>query len=102
MEVLLLSGLPSDEIRTKNVWVGNSKIQDVHIRTIVCGSGPENKFGEKKPILVLVHGYGGSGALFYKIIKRLTEYFHLILIDIIGMGASSRPDNYDASKFTPE
>ena len=102
MDVLLLSGLPSDEIRTKNVLVGTYKKQDVHIRTIICGSGPENQLGEKKPILVLVHGYGGSGALFYKIIKRLTEYFHLILIDIIGMGASSRPDNYDASKFTPE
>ena len=60
-----------------------------------------NNLGEKKPVLVLIHGYGGGGALFYKVIKPLTEYFHLILIDIIGMGGSSRPDNYDANKFTP-
>jgi len=39
---------------------------------------------------VLVHGYGGSGILFYKIIKDLAVHFHVILIDIIGMGSSSR------------
>jgi pimeloyl-ACP methyl ester carboxylesterase len=38
-----------------------------------------------------VHGYGGSGVIFYKIIRALAEKFHLILIDIIGMGSSSRP-----------
>ena len=42
MEVLLLSGLPSDEIKTKNVFVGNYKKEEVYIRTIICGSGPEN------------------------------------------------------------
>ena len=41
--------------------------------------------------MVLVHGYGGSGIMFWKILKPLTEHYHLILIDIIGMGASSRP-----------
>lgn len=58
--------------------------------------------GEKKPVLVLIHGYGGGGALFHKVMKPLTEYFHLILIDIIGMGASSRPDNFNARTFTPQ
>jgi len=43
---------------------------------------------------VLVHGYAGSGALFYKVMKNLSEKFVLILIDILGMGGSSRPDNY--------
>ena len=45
--------------------------------------------------MVLVHGYGGSGLIFYKIIKDLAEHFNLYLIDIIGMGASSRP-KFDA------
>jgi pimeloyl-ACP methyl ester carboxylesterase len=40
---------------------------------------------------VLVHGYGGSGVIFYKMMKSLSDYFHLILIDVIGMGGSSRP-----------
>jgi pimeloyl-ACP methyl ester carboxylesterase len=49
--------------------------------------------GENRPKCVLVHGYGGSGAIFYKIMKDIIEAgIHLILIDIIGMGSSSRPD----------
>jgi len=43
------------------------------------------------PALVLVHGYGGSGALFYKSLPLLMNKFHAICIDIVGMGASSRP-----------
>jgi pimeloyl-ACP methyl ester carboxylesterase len=49
-----------------------------------------------------MHGYAGSGALFFKIIKRLSEEFCLILIDIVGMGGSSRPPNFDKNKFTPQ
>ena len=40
---------------------------------------------------MLVHGYGGSGIMFWKIIKPLAEKYHLIMPDIIGMGGSSRP-----------
>ena len=36
----------------------------VYIHTVVCGS-------KNNPMLVLVHGYGGSGALFFKIIKQM-------------------------------
>ena len=41
--------------------------------------------------MVLIHGYGGSGVMFWKILKPLAENFHVYLIDIIGMGGSSRP-----------
>lgn len=40
---------------------------------------------------MLIHGYGGSGLIFYKIIKPLADKFNLYLVDIIGMGSSSRP-----------
>jgi abhydrolase domain-containing protein 5 len=39
----------------------------------------------------MLHGYGGSGALFYKTLKGLSEHFYVICIDIVGMGASCRP-----------
>ncbi len=52
--------------------------------------------------MVLVHGYGGSGALFFKIIKPICEYFQFILIDIPGMGGSSRPNDYKHDLFTPK
>lgn len=46
-----------------------------------------------RPKLVMIHGYGASGIIFYKILKPLIEAgFHLILVDIIGMGSSSRPE----------
>ena len=60
------------------------------IRTIQIGMPPSRD--EYRPKCVLVHGYGGSGAIFYKIIKDIRDAgVHLILIDIIGMGSSSRP-----------
>jgi cardiolipin-specific phospholipase len=40
----------------------------------------------------LVHGYGASGIIFFKIMKPLVEAgFNLIFVDILGMGASGRP-----------
>lgn len=30
--------------------------------------------------------------MFWRIMKPLSEKFHLIMIDILGMGGSSRPD----------
>ena len=70
--------------------VGEFNGNPVKIHTVLCGDNT-------KPVLVLMHGYGGSGALFFKIIKALTEHFFLILVDIIGMGGSSRPDNFKHS-----
>ena len=42
--------------------------------------------------MVLVHGYGGSAIMFWRIMQPLAERYNLIMIDIIGMGGSSRPD----------
>ena len=42
--------------------------------------------------LVMIHGYGGSGMVFYKMFKRLSEDFHVYCIDLLGMGRSSRND----------
>ena len=45
-----------------------------------------------KPTLVLIHGYAAGGGLFYKILKRLAEKFHVLVLDLIGMGGSGRPE----------
>lgn len=44
-----------------------------------------------KPTIVLVHGYGASGLIFYRIYKQLSEKYHVVLFDLPGMGRSSRP-----------
>ena len=99
MQMLLCSGLPRDQIQQKDVKVGHFEGQDVTIRTIILGD--PSAFSSKQT-LVLVHGYAGSGALFYKMFKELTQHFRLIVIDIIGMGSSSRPTNYDRKTITPQ
>lgn len=55
----------------------------------------------QKEKLVLIHGYGQSSALYFPILKQLAKYFDIFLFDIVGMGASSRPDDFDRTKFTP-
>jgi pimeloyl-ACP methyl ester carboxylesterase len=46
-------------------------------------------------VLVFVHGYAASGALFYRTYQHLKEHFCVLMIDMIGMGGSSRPENFD-------
>ena len=69
--------------------------QPVDVNTNICGS-------HDKPFLVLVHGYGSAGPLYFKIIKKLTQYFCVILMDMVGMGGSSRPKDYDKKTISPE
>ena len=47
----------------------------------------------------MIHGFAASGALFYRLLKPLREHFCLLLIDVIGMGASSRPNNFMKDDF---
>lgn len=94
-DVLKYSGLPDEQIVQRNVKVGEYKGEDVTLRTVLIGTSD-------KPVLVLIHGYGGSGALFFKVMKQLAQHFYLILVDLIGMGGSSRPKNFDQDKFTPQ
>jgi len=57
---------------------------DNYIHTIRCGD-------ENKEIILLIHGYGGTGILFYKMIKELAKKYKVYCIDLLGMGLSSRP-----------
>lgn len=43
------------------------------------------------PPLILLHGYCGASMIFYKILKQLSTEFYVIMIDLLGMGRSSRP-----------
>jgi pimeloyl-ACP methyl ester carboxylesterase len=82
------SGIPFEEFKVHNVEV----TADGHyVRTYQVG-WTKNKEESNKEKMVLIHGYGGSSVMFWKIIKPLAENFHLIMIDILGMGASSRPE----------
>jgi len=75
--------------------VGTFENEPVYIRTNICGD-------KNKPKLVWIHGYASSGPLFYKTIRILVQYFCIIYIDIIGMGGSSRPDDFDKNELTAD
>lgn len=45
----------------------------------------------QKPLLILLHGYAGSGVCFYTLFPSLSEHYNLVLVDLLGMGRSSRP-----------
>ena len=50
----------------------------------------------------MVHGFGSAAAMWYKVIKKLCEKFSVYLIDLIGMGGSSRPLDYDWANITAQ
>lgn len=62
-----------------------------------CGTTVEYKtteyimtyeFGDKErlPTIVLIHGYGGSALTYYPMFKYLKDKYHVIAIDLLGMG----------------
>ena len=61
------------------------------------------EFGDKsKPQIVMIHGFMGSAMVFFKLFKHLSERYHVIMIDLLGMGASSRPEFLARTKVEAE
>ena len=81
-ELLEYGGIFPSDYQSKKVAANEDG--SLMINTILVGN-------LENPTLVLVHGFGGSGAMYYRVIKGLAENFYLIIIDLPGMGSSSRP-----------
>ena len=96
MDVLRMSGLPESKFEIRDVKVGTFEDRDVLMHTVICDRDPS------KPTLVIFHGYNGSGTLLYRVINELSKKFTLILPDHIGMGSSSRPDNFDKHNMSAQ
>ena len=45
---------------------------------------------EKKPVLVMIHGFVGSNFFFLKLYKELAKHFCIFAFDMYGMGLSYR------------
>lgn len=45
--------------------------------------------------MVMIHGYGGGAATFMRMAPLLKDYFKVIMVDLLGMGASGRPKGFD-------
>lgn len=40
---------------------------------------------------MVLHGFGGGTGVFMRMAPLLQKYFEVVLIDLLGMGASGRP-----------
>jgi len=49
------------------------------------------EFGAAGPDLILIHGIGSRGVSWRPVIDRLAQFFHLIVPDLRGHGASAKP-----------
>lgn len=82
--LLEFSDLSHEQYKVEKIIIEETETEDIHMTTILVGD-------PQKAPLVLCHGYGGSGTLFYRVIAGLAEHFYVIVIDLIGFGSSSRP-----------
>ena len=74
-----------------NVPAGAFENEIVHLRTTVV----HRRSLDKKPVLVFIHGFCGSGALFYKIYQYLIDHFTVVFVDLPGMGGSDHPKDFN-------
>lgn len=89
---MLLSEVRKEDITEKLIYVGKEP-DGTRIDMLTIAFDLKNI--KIKPILIFMHGYAASATLYYQMYKRLMEHFTVICIDHLGMGASSRPKNYD-------
>jgi pimeloyl-ACP methyl ester carboxylesterase len=50
------------------------------------------------PRMILVHGFGGGGPVFCKMMAHLSQYFEVTTIDLLGLAGSGRP-HYEAFDY---
>ena len=52
------------------------------------------EFGDPNtmPTIVMLHGFAGSALLYYPLFEYLSTRYHVLALDLLGMGCSSRPE----------
>ena len=79
-------------------WRDRGSIYDVQGRSIfVVDSDPDN--ADKKPALVLLHGYPTSSHDYHMVIESLAQRFRVIIHDHLGFGLSEKPTDYSYAIF---
>ncbi|WP_201620075.1 alpha/beta hydrolase [Psychrobacter maritimus] len=71
---------------------------DLEIKSLILASGDKMVYAENGNVtgepLLLIHGFGGNKDNFTRIARQL-EGYHLIIPDLLGFGASSKPMSTD-------
>lgn len=79
--------LAIDDILIENINLDGSTNSQNYIHQVTI-----RPVREGLPRIVMIHGFGGGGAVFCNMLPYLRNYFEVILIDLLGMGASGRPE----------
>lgn len=85
-ELLTLAGIQSEHISVSDMFINDSE----YIHYIQISKVPPIVNEKQNNVLLFIHGYGGFGAVYYKVLADLADDFHCIAIDAPGMGFSSR------------
>ena len=65
--------------------------EEFKVRTITFGDGKDFSLtSDRKPTLLLVHGYLMAGICFFKMIRQLAVHYRLVIIDFGSFGLSDR------------
>ena len=94
-DLLLCANIPLEYIQRRNIQFKYGEKDGqwdwVNIRTIIINDKDEfDEFATDKPTLVMIHGFGASGVMFFPILKGLLEHYKIVLIDILGFAGSSK------------
>ena len=85
-DVWKAGGIDSSCVTAKNVHLGGDDpeyfIRQIDIAPTTPGL----------PRIVMIHGYGGGGPIFVKMVALMREHFWVTTIDLLGLAASGRPD----------
>jgi len=87
--LLALSGIQDQYIQVSDLFINETE----YIHCITVNKVNPIVTEEKNNVILFLHGYGGFGAVYYKILGQLAENFYCVAIDAPGMGFSSRAPN---------
>ena len=93
-EIYHMSGIKKEFINTQDMFL--DKETYMHYTIVSKTKKEENN------ILFLIHGYGGMGCIYYKLIKELSKKFYIIIIDLPGMSFNYRDKNVEKYKTHDE
>ena len=83
---------------TQKIIQYERKKSDLEIKSLTLASGDKMVYAENGNVtgepLLLIHGFGGNKDNFTRIARQL-EGYHLIIPDLLGFGASSKPMSTD-------
>ena len=77
-------GVPAADLTIRDVPIWQDKVSAEEADEYYIHEIRVKPLKADLPKLVLVHGYAGGGAVFYKMLVHLRQFFECITIDLLG------------------